>query len=153
MASKRTLAAVILLGGTAAFAAAQEAAAPKPLVRKDLLILGKVDIAPPVRDIFRPKTSAVAAASRPVRPSVKPAAGAPQPEAPPSFALDISYVGSVKSGGATIALVLKGGQTLSVSQGDEIAPGYKVIRLTDQAIIVRGPTGETRTFAKQGDRP
>jgi len=153
MASKRALAAILILGGAVTFVAAQEAAPPKPLVRKDLLVFGKVDIAPPVRDIFRPKTSAGAAANRPVRPSVKPAPGTPEPEAPPSFALDISYVGSVKAGGATIALVLKGGQTLSVSQGDEIAPGYKVIRVTAQAIIVRGPTGETRTFAKQGDRP
>ncbi len=152
MASKRTLAAILILGGAVTLVAAQDAAPPKPLVRKDLLVFGKVDLAPPVRDIFRPKTSA-APAKRPVRPSVKPAPGAPEPEAPPSFALNISYVGSVKAGGATIALVLKGGQTLSVSQGDEVAPGYKVIRVTAQAIIVRGPTGETRTFAKQGDRP
>ena len=62
-------------------------------------------------------------------------------------------MGSIKSGGKTIAFVLRGGQTLSVTEGDEVAPGYKVVRVTDEAIVVRGPTGETKTFAKQGDRP
>ncbi len=153
MASKRALAAALLLGGAAAFAAAQDAAPPKPLVRKDLLVFAQVDIAPPVRDIFRPKASAAAASDRPVRPSIRPAPGGPEPGATPSFALNISYVGSVRAGGETIALVLRGGQTLSVSEGDEIAPGYEVIRVTAEAIVVRGPAGETRTFAKQGDRP
>jgi hypothetical protein len=63
-------------------------------------------------------------------------------------------VGSIKSSdGRTIALVLRGGQTLSVSEGDDVAPGYRVVRVTAEAIIIRGPTGETKTFAKQGDRP
>lgn len=147
----RTAAALLALGGALALAAGQNAKAPKPLVRKDLLVFGEGEIAPPLRDIFRPRPSATPA---PVsRPTVKPAAATPVPEAPPSFALALSYIGSIKSGGQTIALILRGGQTLSVKEGEEIVPGYKVIRLTAESIVVQGPTGETRTFPKQGGRP
>ncbi|RPJ01020.1 MAG: hypothetical protein EHM31_01685 [Candidatus Aminicenantes bacterium] len=146
-------AALLALVGGSALAAAQTAEASKPLVRKDLLVFGKGEIAPPARDIFRPRVAASASAVRKPGPAIKPTAVAPVPDAPPAFALNISYVGSIKSGGRTIALVLRGGQTLSVSEGDEVAPGYKVVRVTAEAIVVRGPTGETKTFAKQGDRP
>ncbi len=152
----RILLALALCAGALALAAAQNPPAPeKPLVRKDLLVFGQRPAAPPVRDIFRPRAVAAgpAPAVRPAGPAVKPAPGAPGPETPPAFDLAISYIGSVKSGGATLALILRGGQTESVRQGDEIIPGYKVIRLTADAIVVQGPTGETRTFTKQGDRP
>lgn len=156
MASRkiRMAAVLIALGSVAVFIAGQSGEAPKPLVRKDLLVFGKGEIAPPVRDIFRPRSTAAPA---PVRrtggPAADPAAGTPGPEAAPSFSLNISYIGSIKSGGQTIALVLRGGQTLSVKEGDEIVPGYKVISLSAESIVVQGPTGETRTFPRQGDRP
>lgn len=147
-------AAILALAGALALVAAQTGEASKPLVRKDLLVFGKGEIDPPARDIFRPKTSGAAATVvRKAGPAAKPGAAVPVPDAPPAFALNISYVGSIKSGGRTIALVLRGGQTLSLSEGDEVAPGYKVIKVTAEAIVVRGPTGETKTFAKQGDRP
>jgi hypothetical protein len=150
----RTAAALLAVGGALALAAGQSGEAQKPLVRKDLLVFGTGEIAPPIRDIFRPKTvAAPAPVFRPAGPAVKPAVGAPVPEAPPAFDLNISYIGSIKSGGQTIALVLRGGQTLSVKVGEEIVSGYKVISLTAEAIVVQGPTGETRTFPRQGDRP
>jgi hypothetical protein len=156
MASRtiRTAAAFFAFGGGLALFAAQAGEAPKPLVRKDLLVFGKGEVAPPIRDIFRPKAGGAApAVARPAGPAVNPVPGVPAPEAPPSFNLNISYIGSIKSGGQTIALVLRGGQTLSVKEGDEIAPGYKVVGLTAEAIVVQGPTGETKTFPRQGDRP
>lgn len=147
--------AILALAGALALVAAQTNEAVKPLVRKDLLVFGKGEIAPPARDIFRPKTSGAAAAVvRKAGPATKPSEVVPDPDAPPAFSLNITYVGSIKSSdGRTIALVLRGGQTLSVSEGDEVAPGYKVVRVTAEAVVVRGPTGETKTFAKQGDRP
>jgi hypothetical protein len=150
----RTVLALWACAGALAWGAAQDRPAVKPLVRKDLLVFGKSEAAPPLRDIFRP--SAAAPAPAPVRaaqPAAKPGPGVPASEAPSSFDLNISYVGSVKSGGQTLALILRGGQTESVRQGDEIIPGYKVISLTAEALVVQGPTGETRTFQKQGDRP
>jgi hypothetical protein len=149
-----TAAALFALGGALALFAAQSGEVPKPLIRKDLLVFGKGEPAPPIRDIFRPRAAAAAAAVvRPVGPGIKPAAGVPAPEAPPSFNLNISYIGSIKSGGRTIALVLRSGQTLSVKEGDEIVPGYKVVGVTAEAIVVQGPTGERKTFPRQGDRP
>lgn len=156
MASRtaRTAAALLAFGGALALFASQGGEDLKPLVRKDLLVFGKGEIAPPVRDIFRPKSAgAAASAVRPAGPAFMPAAGVPGPEAPPSFNLNISYIGSIKSGGRTIALVLRGGQTLSVNVGDEIVPGYKVVGVTAEAIVVQGPNGERKTFPRQGDRP
>jgi hypothetical protein len=153
MASKRTTAAALILGGALSLIAAQSADAPKPLVRKDLLVLGTGEPPPLIRDIFRPRAVAAAPAVRrasgptPVAPVVAP------PEAPPAFTLSISYLGSIKSGGRIIGLVLRGGQTLDVAEGDTISPGYKVISVTSEAIVVQGPNGERRTFTKQGDRP
>jgi len=150
----RMAAVLIVLAAAAALVAGQSGEASKPLVRKDLLVFGKVAVAPPVRDIFRPRaTGAPAPVRRPAGPAADPASPTPAPEAAPSFSLNLSYIGSIKSGGQTIALVLRGGQTLSVKEGDEIVPGYKVLSLNAEAIVVQGPTGETRTFRIQGDRP
>jgi hypothetical protein len=147
-------AAGLLLGGALTLFAAQEAAAPKPLVRRDLLVPGSGEIAPPARDIFRPRTAAAPPPVRvPGKPAPKPAAPEPDPEAQPTFTLSLSYIGSIKSGGRTIALVLRGGQTLSVGEGDEIIPGYKAVWVTAEAIIIQGPGGERKSFKKQGDRP
>jgi hypothetical protein len=155
MASKTAkVAAAVLLAGALTFVLAQTNEAPKPLVRKDLLVFGSGQIAAPVRDIFRPKASASAVAVRPLGgPAVKPPAGVVVPEAAPAFALNVSYIGSIKAGGHIIALVLRGGQTLSVGEGDELAPGYKVVGVTAEAIVVQGPNGERKTFPRQGDRP
>lgn len=148
-----TRTAAALLCGLAVLAAAQDAPAAKPLVRLDLLVLGPGEVPPPVRDIFRPRAAAAAAAVRTGGPSVRPVTGGPAPAPAPAFALNISYLGSIKSGGRVIGLVLRGGQTLDVGEGDEIAPGYKVVGVTAEAIVVEGPNGERKTFAKQGDRP
>jgi hypothetical protein len=147
------MAAVLLLGGAVGLLAAQSADAPKPLVRKDLLVLGTGEPPAPIRDIFRPRAVGAAPAVRkaggpaPIVPVV------PPPEAAPAFTLSISYLGSIKSGGRAIGLVLRGGQTVDVAEGDTISPGYKVISITAEAIVIQGPTGERRTFTKQGDRP
>ena len=154
MASRtaRTAAVLLAFGGALALFASQGGEDLKPLVRKDLLVFGKGEIAPPVRDIFRPESTGAAAVRR-AGPAFTQAAGVPGPEAAPAFNLNISYIGSIKSGGRTIALVLRGGQTLSVNEGDEIVPGYKVVGVTAEAIVVQGPNGERKTFPRQGDRP
>lgn len=153
MASKKAVAAVLVLGGALALFAAQDAEAPKPLVRKDLLVFGSGEIAPPVRDIFRPKPAAVPAAVRRAGGHAVTTPAVPRPNVSPAFALNISYIGSIKSGGKTIALVLRNGKTVSVGEGDEIAPGYKVVGVTAEAIVIQGPNSERKTFSRQGDRP
>ena len=150
MEYKKALVATLVLGWATGLFSAQEP--KKPLVRKDLLVFGSGEIAAPVRDIFRPKTVALPAVRRAGGPAVKSAAVS-QTDAPPSFNLTLSYIGSIKSGGQIIALVLRNGQTVSVGEGDEIAPGYKVVGVTAEAIVIQGPNSERKTFPRQGDRP
>jgi hypothetical protein len=125
----------------------------KPLIRKDLLSFGQGEIAPPRRDIFRPR--ATAQPTSPQSPQVvTPARKLPTPAGgPPAFALNIVYVGSARSAGKIVALVLLDGQTTPVAEGDEITPGYKVLRVTADEIEVVGPNSERKTFSRQGDRP
>lgn len=73
--------------------------------------------------------------------------------ASPTFVLDLVYVGSIRSGGTITALVMRDGQTTPVSVGDEIIPGYRVLRITPDEIEVEGPKSERKTFTRQGDRP
>lgn len=148
MATKWKVAALLVLGAGLGLWAAQTADAPPPLVRRDLLVFGSGEPPPLVRDIFRPKAAPAAPAVR--RPSgpARPAPEEPPAEAAPTFTLSLSYLGSIRAGGRTIGLVLRGGQTLDVAEGDTIAPGYRVISVTSEAIVVEGPNGERRTFAK-----
>jgi len=150
MGYKRIAAAGLVLGSALVLMAAQEAR--KPLVRKDLLVFGSGVTAPPLRDIFRPKATVYAPAPRPVGPAVTPGT-IPGRDAPGGFSLDLSYIGSIDKGGRTIALVVRNGQTVSVGEGEEVAPGYRVIRVTLQEIVVEGPNNERKTFRRQGDRP
>ena len=132
----------------------QIAGESKPIVRKDLLVFSKGQIPPPRRDIFRPRFYGVPAASTgfPGRPQA-PKPRAPKVEAPPAFVLNLVYVGSVRSGGKIVALVIRDGQTMPVAEGDEVVPGYKVVRVTPDEIEVEGPNSERKTFSRQGDRP
>ncbi len=150
MAFRKAAIAGLALGWAVSLFAAQEDR--KPLVRKDLLVFGSGEIAAPVRDIFRPKAAAPSVVRRAGEPAVKSAA-VPRPDASPSFTLNLSYIGSIKSGGRIIALVLRNGQTVSVEEGDEIVSGYKVVGVTAEAIVIQGPNSERKTFPRQGDRP
>jgi len=126
----------------------------RPLIRKDLLVVGQGQSLPPRRDIFRPRPAG-APMSRPAAPGGAPAPkrnGAPVREAP-AFALELVYVGSIRSAGKITALILKDGQTTPVAVGDEIIPGYKVLRITPDEIEVEGPNSGHKTFSRQGDRP
>jgi hypothetical protein len=126
----------------------------RPLVRKDLLVLGRGEIKPPRRDIFRPRSYAEPTAPQllPANPAARNGQAAPAKTAP-SFALELVYVGSIRSAGKITALVMRDGQTLPVAEGDEIIPGYKVLRITADEIEVEGPNSQRKTFSRQGDRP
>jgi hypothetical protein len=165
MRSKRLLPALVAFGLVSVLAAAPQAGRPertkgaapapaKPIIRKDLLVFAGGPIAPPRRDIFRPRDSGLPAA--PQTPAIKPQAKKPQASPPaeaPTFTLSIVYVGSVRSGGKISALIVREGQTTPVAEGDVIVPGYKVVRITPDEIEVEGPNSERKTFSRQGDRP
>jgi hypothetical protein len=125
----------------------------KTLIRKDLLVFGKGPIVPPRRDIFRPGAYAGPdglQGPQGIQPVPKRKATVGEH---PAFALNIIYVGSVRSGGKTVALIVRDGQTDPVAEGDEISPGYKVLRITPDEIEIEGPNAERKTFSRQGDRP
>ncbi len=147
------LALVLALGaqqGPAGAGAGQVSQEIRPLVRKDLLDRGEETPSPTLRNIFRPKPSVNRGPARPAPVAKRPAAKAPPPE--PSFSLSLNYVGSVQSAGRTMALVVRSGEALPVAEGDEVVPGYRVIRITPTEIEVAGPGGERRIFSRQGDR-
>jgi hypothetical protein len=162
MKTERRLSLVLALGLLLPLASA-ERPAPKektpaakpaaPLVRKDLLVFAGGEVPAPRRDIFHPRTSGA-----PVAPPGPASAPAPKRKGPsgaeaPAFVLDLVYVGSVRSGGTITALITRNGQTTPVAVGDEITPGYKVLRITADEIEVEGPNSERKTFTRQGDRP
>ncbi len=123
-----------------------------PLIRKDLLNFGEEGSPPSLRNIFRPKRTA----NRPTTPRVqaapRPEAKTPPSDSQPSFALSLNYIGSVESAGRTMALVVRNGEALPVAEGEELAPGYRVIRITLEEIEVEGPGGERKVFSRQGGR-
>jgi hypothetical protein len=136
-----------------------EAAAPagkpeEPLVRKDLLGTGEKANVLPRRDIFRPRVSpSTALPPGPLGPATASSNRTPQAKEASAFNLNLVYVGSVRSGQKIVALVMTDGQTMPVAEGEEITPGYKVLRITDTEIEVEGPNSIRKTFTRQGDRP
>ena len=162
MKIERRMTLLMALGLAAALAGAPQPARTKkapaaspaaPLVRKDLLAAVRGSVAAPRRDIFRPQSPRPSASAPARGPAPAPKGrGTAAPEAP-SFALELVYVGSIKSGGTVTALVMRNGQTTPVAVGDEIIPGYKVLRITPDEVEVEGPKSERRTFTRQGDRP
>ncbi len=123
-----------------------------PLIRKDLLDFGEETPPPSLRNIFRPKRTVNRAAAPRVPAAPRPEAKTPPSEPEPSFALSLNYIGSVESGGRTMALVVRNGEALPVAEGEELAPGYRVIRITSEEIEVEGPGGERKVFSRQGGR-
>jgi hypothetical protein len=121
---------------------------PTPIVRTDLLFMDREEPAPPLRDIFRPKRVRGPAARPSPRPPAAKTPAAPPPETAPGFTLELTYIGSVGVSGRTMALVLRRGQTVSVAEGDEVLPGYRVARITPDVIVVEGPNGERKTFTR-----
>jgi hypothetical protein len=124
-----------------------------PLIRKDLLNFGEATPPPTLRNIFRPVPSA-RRSPVPRKPAVsrKVAEGPSGDDQQPSFSLTLNYVGSVQAGGRTMALVVWSGEAVPVAEGEEIAPGYRVIRINPLEIEVEGPGGERKVFSRQGDR-
>ena len=123
-----------------------------PLIRKDLLGSGEETPPPTLRNIFRPKPSASRTPARPAPAVKRPATQTPPPEPKPTFSISLNYIGSVQSAGRTLALVVRSGEAIPVGEGEEVAPGYRVTRITPLEIEVQGPGGEKKVFSRQGDR-
>jgi hypothetical protein len=51
-----------------------------------------------------------------------------------------------------MALIVRSGEAVPVAEGEEIIPGYRVVRITALEIEIEGPGGERKVFSRQGDR-
>lgn len=130
-----------------------EGSAEGPLVRLDLLVPAgaAVDTAV-VRDPFHARSAvSVPSAGKPGRPQA-PAKAAPTAPARAKAELDLAYVGFIRGGNGLAAMVVVAGKTYIVGQGEEVIPGYKVVRLTEDQIEVESSDLVRKTYNRQGDR-
>jgi len=128
------------------------------LIRKDLLKEKPVELGPPLRDIFSPRTAfAPPGISPPGEPPGGRITDAEKPETPPAMepaehSLDLSYIGYVQSAHKMIALVILEGQALAVSEGEEVLPGVKVEKVTTDRVDLIGPDAKRSSFPRQGEQ-
>lgn len=128
--------------------------ASKSLVLKDLLDRTPPEAGEALRDIFRPRQTRPPAGA-PEAPGMA-APGSPGSAAAPAVVMPnpdpaVIYIGYVRSERTIIGLVLTGGRTLAVTAGEEIAPGYRVSRITRTQIEVLGPESRVIVYALEGD--
>jgi hypothetical protein len=155
------LAAALSAAGPPALKKAEAAKnpAPAPLVRMDLLGVPPAEPAAPLRSIFSPGRGI--AAAEPARPTDVPAAPdgqepgleAPSKKAPEQPALNLTYIGYVRSGRKVVALIISEGQALAVAEGEEVVPGLKVEKIDPDRIEVVGPDGKRTSVPIQGEQP
>lgn len=134
----------------------------KSLLRKDLLHqIRKQEAAPPKRNIFAPRLGfsrpgEVARAGRPL-PAVdyqaadESAATDETAEAPPVLTVNLRYIGFIESPRRLVALVNFEGRAMAVVEGDVVAEGIRIGKVTRQQIEVVLPDSSTRTFSLEGE--
>ncbi|MHB8095321.1 MAG: hypothetical protein ACYDH0_10325 [Candidatus Aminicenantales bacterium] len=130
---------------------------PDRLVRMDLLGSRPAEANPPLRDIFKPRGPSLAAEFQGPEAVVRESpAGIIRPsEAPVPVqpALNLVYVGYIRSARAMIALVIADGQAAAVAEGEEVFPGVTVVKVTPDRIDLSGPGAETSSVPLQGEQP
>jgi hypothetical protein len=128
------------------------------LIRKDLLLKGKKDLAAPKRNIFIPMRAGVDGID---------AAEAGQELGDPSFRSGVStgmvspasdsgvelvYIGYVNSGQKIVGLIIFQGEAFSVEKGDVIMEGIEVRELTREEIQITGLGEEPKRFPLEGEK-
>ena len=123
----------------------------------DLLASPPSEANPPLRDIFKPRGPSLAEESRGSEAAVRePSAGIVRPSEDPipaQPALNLVYVGYIRSARAMIALVIADGQAAAVAEGEEVFPGVTVVKVTPDRIDLSGPGSETSSVPLQGEQP
>jgi len=121
-----------------------EAEAKKSLIRMELLLKKKRAFDFPKRDIFSPQGSLPRVSAG--EDNVEGSEGSTQQKG-----LDFHYVGFIRSQQKYLGLILFEGQALTVSEGDVIGGGTKILKVTDKEIEILGPDGKTQKFALEGE--
>jgi hypothetical protein len=132
------------------------------LLRKDLLQIKKQDAAPPMRNIFAPRSGP---ASRPGDVAV-PGRSLPAVDfqaadesadteeaakAPPVITINLRYIGYIESPRKLVALVIFEGRAVAVVEGEVVGEGIRIGKVTRQQIDVVLPDSSTRTFSLEGE--
>ena len=131
--------------------------APARLVRMDLLASAPAEANPPLRDIFKPRGPSLAMENRGSEAVVPESpAGLLRPSEasiPAKPALNLVYIGYIRSARTMIALVIADGQAAAVAEGEEVFPGVTVVKVTPDRIDLSGPGTETSSVPLQGEQP
>ncbi len=130
------------------------------LVRLDLLNLPNGGTSPPKRNIFAPASSAArtpaadaAATGMSEAPFQVEQSGTPpvQEQAPPTLAVNLRYIGFVVSSDRFVALIILEGQAVAVSEGEVVAEGLRIGKITTEEIEVVLPDSSVRKYSLEGE--
>lgn len=139
----------------------EAAQAVKSLLRKDLLQVKKQDEAPPMRNIFAPRSGSIRPADIALPGRPLPAGDLPEvgeslsadetAEAPPALTVNLRYIGYVESPRRLTALVIFEGLAIAVVEGDVVGEGIRIGKVTSRQVEVILPDSSTRTFSLEGE--
>jgi hypothetical protein len=130
------------------------------LVRADLLNSLKGETSPPKRNIFapasssaRPPVGAVPAAGLPGAPFQAEQGGTPvnQEQPPPTLPVNLRYVGFVVSSDRFVALIILEGQAVAVVEGEVVAEGLRIGKITTEEIEIILPDSSVRKYSLEGE--
>lgn len=129
----------------------QEKEQPKTssFIRKDLLTRLDPSLANPRRDLFRPSSVAPAVSqSREVLPAnqneLKDLYSGETEAESVLEALNIVYLGLVTSGKKALALVMVDSQAVTLSEGEEVIPGVRLVKISSEEVILKDSQGNSR---------
>ncbi|MGD2246464.1 MAG: hypothetical protein PVI11_07965 [Candidatus Aminicenantes bacterium] len=131
---------------------------PPSLIRMDLLVFEEKKLDPPKRNIFTPQSAGWQEPEGPGGLVERNLAGLKGAEAvaqeePLVGSLGLRYIGYVKSGEKITALILFEGQALAVDEGEMIAEGVNVLKISIEEIEVVGQDQEPQKFPLEGETP
>ncbi|MBN1225106.1 MAG: hypothetical protein JXB23_17790 [Candidatus Aminicenantes bacterium] len=134
-----------------------QAAEMESLIRMDLLRGEKKTLPPPRRNIFtagKKKNEFQESDDEFFGESGTMEEGKSPPQIEQAFsALDLRYIGYVRSGERMVALVIYQGEALAVAEGEEIESGVTIGKILPGEIEITGPDSEPSKFFLEGELP
>ena len=127
-------------------------------IRMDLLDAEKKPLPPPGRNIFTVGSASTANELTPeeIEERIAEAVNAQNTKSQGEgilSSLNLRYLGYVLSGRKIVALIVFEGEALAVVEGDVIAEGYTVGRISPEKIEVAGPDSKPIMFTIEGEFP
>ncbi|MGB8953349.1 MAG: hypothetical protein WCC06_11870 [Candidatus Aminicenantales bacterium] len=121
------------------------------LLLKERLQDNRREYVPPKRDIFSAWRSQGAAAIPPAADEESESSASPaQNVSTANF--NVQYIGYIRTPQKFLGLILFEGQALTVTEGEFIGEGIKVLRVTAEEIEIQGPDSKVQRFGLEGDK-